>query len=166
MNNLLKNPIVKFILLAGLLYLSWFSLYELYLKENTQFDRYIIDNVIVVSGFILEILGYDLIPNPHPDDPIRTIGIDGTHGVWIGDPCNGISIFGIFTIFILAYPGKWKNKLWFIPLGILIIHLVNAIRIAALAIIVKIDISYLEFNHNYTFTIFVYSFVFLLWFWW
>ncbi|MGY6561830.1 MAG: exosortase X [Luteibaculaceae bacterium] len=162
----LKNPVVKFLLTAALLYLAWYSLYELVLKNYTNFDRLVIDNVIWIAGVMLQSFGFDLIPNPHPDDPIRTIGIDGSHGVWVGDPCNGISIFGLFALFVVAYPGKWINKLWFIPMGILIIHLANAIRIAALAAIVYYDPSKLEFNHTYTFTIFVYSFVVLLWYIW
>jgi exosortase family protein XrtF len=166
MKNLLKNAVTLFLAKAFILYIGWYSFYEFYLKDHTRFDRIIIDNVITISAFLLKVLGYELIPNPHPEDPIRTIGIDGTHGVWVGDPCNGISIFGLFAIFIVAYPGKWLHKLWFIPLGIISIHLANAIRIAALAIIVDIDVSLLEFNHNYTFTIFVYSIVILLWYWW
>ena len=48
----------------------------------------------------------------------------------------------------------------------LIIHLINAIRIVALAIIVDVNPDWLYFNHNYTFNIIVYSFVFILWYIW
>jgi exosortase family protein XrtF len=97
---------------------------------------------------------------------MRTLGIDGTHGLWIGDPCNGITLFALFTGFVIAYPGPVKRKIWFIPLGLFAIHIVNILRIVALAFITLYAPSYLEFNHTYTFTIIVYSFVFFLWMLW
>jgi exosortase family protein XrtF len=161
-----QNPLFKFLFIAGFLLLSWNFLYDLYLKPNTQIDRYVIDNLISVSGFVLTSVGYELMPTPPAAQQIRTIGIDGSSGVWIGDPCNGIILFALFLVFMIAYPGPWKKKLWYIPLGLVIIHLVNIIRIIALTIIVTIDINWLEFNHNYTFYIFVYGAVFALWYYW
>ena len=97
---------------------------------------------------------------------MRIVGIDGTLGVWIGDPCNGFSLFALFLIFMITYPGPWKQKLWYIPLGLLAIHLVNVLRIVALTIILDNNSEWLDFNHNYTFNIIVYSFVFFLWYIW
>ena len=79
------------------------------------------------------------------------------HGVWIGEPCNGVKIFGLFTLFILAFPGSWKKKLWFIPLGIFIVHTANAIRIALLTIMSAENPKALDFNHNITFQVIVYG---------
>jgi hypothetical protein len=36
-------------------------------------------------------------------------------GVWVGDECNGFKLFSIFSIFVIAFPGSWKTKAWFIP---------------------------------------------------
>lgn len=146
--------------------IGWNFVYELYIHPNTQFDRYVIDNLIFLSSILLEGLGYDLMPAPPAAQQIRTIGIDGSFGVWIGDPCNGIALFSLFLIFMLAYPGPIKKKLWYIPLGLVIIHLVNVIRISALVIIVDINPNWLDFNHNYTFYIMVYATVFALWYIW
>ena len=60
----------------------------------------------------------------------------------------------------------WKKKLWFIPLGIFIVHTANAIRIAALTIISAENPKALDFNHNITFQVIVYGLIFLLWYWW
>lgn len=160
------NPLYRFLTIAGLLLISWNLLYDEYLHENTMLDRYVVDNLIFFSSIILEAMGYDLMPSPPAAQQIRTIGIDGSIGVWIGDPCNGIALFALFLIFMLAYPGPVSKKLWYIPLGLLIIHAVNIIRIVALTIIVYIDYNWLDFNHNYTFYLFVYSAVFLLWYFW
>lgn len=164
--SLFLNPLIKFLVTAGVLLLGWNLLYELYLHPYTLIDRYVVDNLIFFSSILLEGLGYDLMPAPPAAQQIRTIGIDGTTGVWIGDPCNGIELFALFLIFMLAYPGPVRKKLWYIPMGLIIIHFVNILRISALTIIVDIDPSWLEFNHNYTFYIIVYSAVFALWYFW
>ena len=57
----------------------------------------------------------------------RVIGIDGSGGLWIGDNCNGIALFGLFSGFIIAFPGKWWKKIIYIPIGIVLIEFVNVI---------------------------------------
>ena len=164
--GLLANPLLRFLIIAGVLLLGWNLVYELYLHSNTMLDRIVIDNLIFFSSIILEGMGYELMPTPPAAQQIRTIGIDGSIGVWIGDPCNGIALFALFIIFMLAYPGPLLKKLWYIPLGLILIHIVNIIRITALTIIVDINPDWLDFNHNYTFYVFVYSAVFILWYIW
>lgn len=156
----------RFIVLAAILYLGWYILYELYLHPWGKLDRLVIENLIWIAGLILRGMGYELLPSPPEDVGIRTIGIDGTHGLWIGDPCNGLTLFALFSIFVIAYPGPIRKKAWFIPLGMIGIHLINALRVVALSIIVTYDYAYLDFNHTYTFSIIVYGFVFFLWYVW
>jgi exosortase family protein XrtF len=127
----------------------------------------VIRNLESVSGFILESLGFNLISESEISS-IRTIGIDGTHGLWIGDPCNGLTLFALFTGFVLVYPGNWQRKALFIPFGIVTIHMLNIVRIVGLTLTVYFfpDPEILDFNHTYTFTILVYGYVFYLWFLW
>ena len=156
---------LAFLWRAGIFYLLWLLLYHFLLASHTLLDRFVIDNLIDIASTGLRVIGYELIPNPAENEPIRTIGIDGTHGLWVGDPCNGLTLFAVFLSFMLAIPGKFLPKIWFIPLGLLCIHLANATRIMLLTIIVEIDYNYLDFNHNYTFTIFVYGIIIGLWWW-
>ena len=115
-----------------------------------------------LSGAILTGLGYTLLPEPDSEH-YRTIGVQGGSDLWVGDPCNGVALFAVFLIFLIAYPGPWRHKLWFAPLGLLSIHLINALRIVVLAIVVTIDYELLNFQHDYTFYVIVYGWVFLLW---
>jgi exosortase family protein XrtF len=165
MKSLIKNPAIIFFLKALGLYIAWFMLYELWLHPDTKFDLLVIDNIIWLSSGILEGLGYTLINYPY-DKALRSIGIDGTHGLWVGDPCNGITLFALFAGFIIAFPGKLKHKLWFMPIGLLSIHLINIFRVAGLAITLLYFPDYIDFNHTYTFTLLVYSWVFFLWVLW
>ncbi len=161
-----RDPLLRFLLLAASLYAAWYLLYSFVLHPWGALDSGVINSLITWSGAILTLLGYDLIPEPVNADNIRTIGVEGGHLLWIGDPCNGVGLFAVFLIFLIAYGGPWKHKLWFGTLGILTIHLVNALRVAALCIVVSINYEWLNFNHDYTFYVIVYGWVFFLWYIW
>lgn len=159
------DPILRFFLTAGLLYAGWYLLYDLVIHPARTFDLAVIDSIMSVSGAMLRMLGYELLPEPD-FDLNRYIGVQGGSHLWIGDPCNGVGLFAVFTIFILAYPGPVKHKVWYIALGLLSIHLINCLRVVALCLITTIDYELLTFNHDYTFYVIVYSWVFLLWYIW
>jgi len=161
----LKNKITRFFIYAGALYLSWFLLYELFIKPHTSIDEKLIGVIISHADFILKITGFTTYRAVEEDD-MQLLGIDGAHPIWIGTPCNALTLFAFFSLFIIAFPGNLKQKLWFIPLGILIIHLANLVRVVGLVLISFYRPEYLEFNHTYTFTVFVYAIIFALWMWW
>lgn len=162
-----SDPFYRFLLKAVFLYVLWYVVYQQWLHPQGILDIAVIRNLELISSGILEFLGYSLISESEISS-IRTIGIDGTHGLWIGDPCNGLTLFSLFAGFVIVYPGPWKKKLWFIPLGLISIHLINVLRIIGLALTVYYfpDPEILDFNHTYTFTIIVYGYVFGLWYLW
>ena len=119
------------------------------------------------SNFILNSFGFNTLIEVQNEIVItKIIGNDFDHGVWIGEPCNGVKLFGVFSIFIIAFPGRLKSKIWFIPIGILIIHFANVIRIAILTVISSNNPKILDFNHNVTFQVIIYSIILILWFVW
>ncbi len=161
-----RDPLLRFLSVSVLLYAGWYLLYSFIIHPWHRVDRAVIDGLIALSGLLLRALGYTLIPEPINAEHLRTIGVEGGHLLWIGDPCSGLSLFAVFLVFIIAYPGPWRHKLWFAALGVLTIHLINALRVAALCVIVSIDYEWLNFNHDYTFYVIVYGWVFLLWYLW
>ena len=80
--------------------------------------------------------------------------------------CSGIKQMFIFTTIIIFSRGFWKHKLWFIPLGLLICHTYNIIRISFLGWIVEYHIAQFNFFHEYVTKYIFYSIIFLLWVWW
>jgi len=167
LSDIWTDPLYRFLLKAVFLFLLWYFVYELWLHPNTGIDMFVIRNLEDLSSWLLGLTGFQLIPDSDIDS-IRTVGIDGTSGVWIGDPCNGLTLFSLFAGFVIAYPGSVMKKLWFIPLGLALIHALNVLRIAGLALILHYfpDPDILEFNHTYTFTLIVYGFVLYLWYLW
>lgn len=160
-----NSPPALFLIKALVLYIVWYLVYELWLHPYTDIDLWVIDNIITISENLLTAFGFIIIPEVY-DASFRTIGLDGTHGVWIGDSCNGITIFALFTGFIIAYPGKISKKIVYIIVGIISIHVLNIIRIMALTIILLYAPESLEFNHTYTFTTLMYAYIFFLWYLW
>ncbi len=166
LSKIKNNQAVLFLLKSAGLYVVWFILYDLFLHPESKVDYLLINNLTDICVWVLKSVGYTMMQVPADADVMGVVGIDGSNGVLIGYPCNGLELFALFTGFVIAFPGKIKNKFWFIPLGILVIHLTNIIRILALAIIAYKSPNYLEFNHNYTFTVSVYVIVFALWMIW
>lgn len=165
MLKLFKQSHFRFFAISGLVYLLWVICYEFFIIPKTNLDEKIISNIVDASELILRFFSHDTYASKD-DLNMQMIGVDGAHPVWIGRPCNGISVMAIFAIFILVFPGKLKHKLWFLPAGIIVIHIVNILRVCALAAISYYKPSYLYFNHTYTFTIIVYGLIFILWMVW
>lgn len=160
-----SNPFVRFIFTAGLLYLLLYLAYQFVVRRYTLYDQAFISFIIRGAVDLLHFLGYDTFMVLQDRD-MQVMGIDGSNGVWIGSNCNAIKLFGLFAVFIIAYPGHQKHKWWFIPAGIAAIHLLNIVRVAMLAIIANYDYTWLDFNHTYTFNFIVYAFIFTLWMIW
>ena len=168
-----KSPAIKFVLLFITLVTLWFTfytyIYKLELLFGLNFDSLTFISKILSqqSNFILNAMGFDATTEVEGKIVIsKVLNYNYNHGVWIGEPCNGVKIFGLFSIFIICFEGNFKNKLWFIPLGISIIHFLNILRIASLTIIAAINPYFLNFNHNVTFQISVYGIMLVLWFFW
>lgn len=84
----------------------------------------------------------------------------------IYEGCNGLNVMIIFVAFLVAYTGNTQRLLWFIPFGILMIHLMNLGRIILLFFVAEYYENYLYFTHKYLFTAVIYLGVLALWYWW
>jgi exosortase family protein XrtF len=161
----LPSALFRFFTTAFILYASLFLFYQFLIKKYSSYDQQFIGHIIYSAEKILHLVGYSTF-KVLQDLDLQVIGIDGSNGVWIGSECNAIKLFCLFSVFIIAYPGPRKHKLWYVPLGILSIHLLNILRVVALTIIAKESPHLLDFNHSYVFTFLIYAFIFSLWMIW
>jgi exosortase family protein XrtF len=160
-----QNRFLKFILISSISYFLLYLLHEFVIKRYTFLDQRFIGHIINSADMVLKMLGFKTF-KALSDHDFQVIGIDGSEGVWIGASCNAITLFFLFGVFVVAYPGHQKSKLWFVPMGIITIHILNIFRVCALAWIAKHHPDYLDFNHTYTFTFMVYCYIFILWMLW
>ena len=80
--------------------------------------------------------------------------------------CTGIKQAYIFCCIIAFYRGPWLKKLWYIPLGLVIIHLFNIFRIAFIAGFFKYNPDSFDFLHEHLFKYLFYGIIFLMWVFW
>ena len=96
----------------------------------------------------------------------KVIYIEGTQGIFLDRGCLARNLMGLYVGFVLAYPGPLKHKLWYIPIGVLLINIFNVFRLGGLAIVVKCCPEHVDINHHYIFKMVVFALILLLWYIW
>jgi exosortase/archaeosortase family protein len=128
--------------------------------KNSSIPFYITKSLLLLSQFYLKIIGYNSIII---GNKIQIIGAKGLHIIY---GCLGISHIALFTGLIISYPGKIINKLWYIPLGILIIDIVNAFRLSMFTLAIARIPEHAELIHYYVTRITIYLSIFFMWIIW
>ena len=155
-------PRWQFLLTAAGLYLGWLLLYEGVIAPDGRLDQWLSINIAVASAGLLRGLGFAASVSGN----ISVLLMDGRPAVIVGTPCNGLVIYTLFAGFIIAFPAPLRAKLWFIPLGVILLYLLNIVRVGALALNQHYAHQSVDFNHHYTFSFVVYGCICLLWMWW
>ncbi|MEI6747725.1 MAG: archaeosortase/exosortase family protein [Bacteroidota bacterium] len=86
--------------------------------------------------------------------------------VAINSSCSGLKIFLQFIVLMVLFPGPWKHKLWYIPAGLVMIHVTNIFRIVGLAQVTVSLPQYWNFSHDYFFRPLFYVVIFIMWVIW
>lgn len=156
-----KKQLLKgFGIKAGITFLVWMILYYGFIIPDGRLNHFLTQQVINGTTFGLSVLGYE---TKGVDDMVF---IDGQPVVLVADACNGLELFALYVGFLLCFPGKWKYKAFFIPIGVGLIFVINVIREIVLALNYKFFQETFDFNHKYTYVLVVYLFVFVLWRFW
>ncbi|MGE5424347.1 MAG: archaeosortase/exosortase family protein [Syntrophothermus sp.] len=77
--------------------------------------------------------------------------------------CSGIKQILQFVVLMMIFPGPWKHKLWYIPMGAVIVFLVNVLRILLLCVVMNYLPRYFNFTHDYPLRVIFYVVIFILW---
>lgn len=84
----------------------------------------------------------------------------------VAESCSGLKQFFQIAVLFLVYPGPWKHKAWYIPLGFAAIHLTNIVRVVALSVWMAHDVPYWQFAHDWIMRPMYYVVIFALWYIW
>ncbi len=122
-----RPPLVGFVVRALLVFAVWFVVYDLWLLPDGRIDAVLSQVVARISGGALALLGGEVAVSG------RVVRLDGASGIVVEDGCNGLTTLGLFVGFVLAYPGSWRRRAAFIPMGLAVIAVVNIVRVAGLA---------------------------------
>lgn len=129
-------------------------------------NHYLTYNTASISSVVLNIFSdHEFTLSPFAEQNTYLFK-DGIPVVLIEHGCNGLILMVLFAGFVVAFPGPWRTKLWFVPMGILAIYLINSLRVIGLAVNQMVSKSSFDFNHKYTFTILIYGAIFYFWMVW
>ncbi|MDR1653010.1 MAG: exosortase/archaeosortase family protein [Prevotellaceae bacterium] len=87
-------------------------------------------------------------------------------GIRIVWGCTAIKQSYIFICIIAFYRGSWKNKLWYVPAGLIVIYLFNILRICIIAIVTKYYHEWFYFTHEIFLKLVFYFVIFMMWVLW
>ncbi len=130
--------------------------------DFSSFFNYTSSNVAKVVHFILNSLGYNTLLFSN-NVIMHQESQHYAHVVW---GCTSIKQTYIFICLIAFYRGNWKNKLWYIPLGILLIYFFNIFRIAFIIGVIDERPELFAFLHEHIMKYLFYLFIFGLWAFW
>ncbi|PVY38692.1 exosortase X [Pontibacter virosus] len=149
--------VLRFLIFSLSLCIVWFLVYDFWLS---LLDNWLSLKIVHSTVHFLSFIGYNADANG------IMVQIDGADTVFVYHACNGMVLMALFTGFIVAFPGPIIKKLFFIPIGLLLIYILNILRVSALALNAHHFSYTVDFNHKYTFTIIVYAAIFVLWMIW
>jgi exosortase family protein XrtF len=141
-----------------------FYLYQFDIKNN-EVDGFTKLVSTQVEQIILFFKGHAHI-ELHSTQPCYKFYYNGKYVSRIIEGCNALSVIILFIAFVISFPGKLSNTIYFIISGSLIIHVLNIIRIALLMVAFY---NFPEANfilHDILFPLVIYGVVFILWIIW
>ncbi|MFH1120035.1 MAG: exosortase/archaeosortase family protein [Bacteroidota bacterium] len=86
--------------------------------------------------------------------------------VGVDESCSGLKQFYQIAVLFILFPGPWKHKIWYIPMGIIVMFITNVSRIVILSLVVIWQPGYWDFTHDWIMRPFFYVVIFILWVIW
>ncbi|MEM7009117.1 MAG: exosortase H [Thermodesulfobacteriota bacterium] len=119
--------VLRFILTYVILMGAFFLLIGLEpVKQVLDINGGYSEAIVVMTAKILELFGINSTYNGTLIN-LPSITLDVAFG------CNGLEAVMIYTVAVLTFPASWKDKIFGIVGGFLVIQVLNLIRIVALA---------------------------------
>lgn len=142
------------------IYALWYVVYDLWLLPAGWLDEWVSHRVVDLSTLLLSVSGFEVFSQA------RDIYVSGAPGIRVVNGCNGLSTIGLFIGFVVAFPGRWVHRAWFLPAGAAVVFFANVFRVSLLGALQKIWPGAFEFIHGLGAPAFFYLIVFLLWVLW
>jgi exosortase/archaeosortase family protein len=168
-NKWIKDPANLFVLNMVVVYAAW-KLFSFYVKcsdgyVHVAWIKFIIflgTGYATVTSFILNILGERTMHSG-----IQILYPVQNRAIRVEDHCLAIPAMVIFVGTITLFRGNWKDKLWFIPMGIFFIAIINILRLIFVCeTFVYFTRRFFEINHSVIYVVITYALIFILIIWW
>ncbi|MBN2615538.1 MAG: archaeosortase/exosortase family protein [Bacteroidales bacterium] len=145
-------------------WLWWDGGLESWLRTHAFFnetEEFLAHQVFLPASWIVEhVLRYPI----HTEH--NTLFFANNGYIAVEGSCSGLKQFYQWFFLMLLFPGPWKRKLWYIPLGIVTIHLYNILRIVILSVVIVHWPAHWGFIHHWVMRPLYYGVIFILWVLW
>lgn len=151
-------------LLDGVLFIDKFKLFTfrtltLSLMEANKYLMHLFFNIDLTNG-------YEIVMFQGRMEPQGYVYLCNNVLYIIGSGCLAHELMFYFAGLIIVIPGPWKHKLWYIPAGIIAIHIMNILRMFGLSITQFYFKEYFDVIHHGVFRMIIYAITFIFWVIW
>ena len=162
---------------VGLFFVLIFSFHLLYNLWNYTLDYWpvkgLVDKLFAWASTLLfgqstwtleHIIGMDFVTQKHT---ILFLNNEGTYSaVTVAPECTSLKQWMHWLFLMIIFPGPWKHKAWYIPLGLVIIEFTNVVRIVGICLFLRPYPNDFALAHDVIFKIMFYVVIFLMWMLW
>ena len=141
-------------------------LYGLYVESYDPQPDAVTRLVTAQTSWLLDLAGYETSFHDVPGESNIAFKESQDVVLYVYEGCNGINVMIVFIAFLFAFGGSLRKMALFLPLGVLIIHLFNLLRITFLFYLALHHSNQFYFYHKYLFTATLYAVVLGLWALW
>ncbi len=164
-SNKLKKEILRYTISFFFAWLvsaliSDFPYFKNLIIKSIGLDKDLNNLTIFLIESILNIFGFPTFSQGN------FIKIVGANGLTVAYGCLGFRELAFFVIFILLQTGSCKNKLWYIPSGVILLILMNVIRIVIIAIVQYNSPENTDKTHEFISPALMYPTILFLWLFW
>lgn len=157
-----------FLLILGFhfLYLFWVKLHFWPIADTIKsFFEWASSILFNQSQWVLEhVFNVDIVTYKHS---LGLLNNEGTYSfVAVAPECTSLKQWMHWLFLMLIFPGPWRHKAWYIPLGLIIIEFVNVVRVTGILMMLKYWPDNFALFHNYIFKVFFYFMIFVMWVIW
>ena len=159
---------------VGLFFVLIFSFHILYVIWNEGMDYWpiksLVDKLFVWASALLfgqstwtleHVFNMDFVTN---NQTIMFLNNEGTYSaVTVAPECTSLKQWMHWLFLMLIFPGPWKHKVWYIPLGLVIIEFTNVVRIVGICLFLRPFPHDFALAHDGIFKIMFYVVIFLMW---
>ena len=162
---------------VGLFFVLIFSFHVLYVIWNEYMDYWpiksLVDRLFVWASALLfdqstwtleHIFRMDFVTK---DQTIAFLNNEDTwSAVTVAPECTSLKQWMHWLFLMLIFPGPWKHKAWYIPLGLIIIEFVNVARVVGICLFLRPYPHDFALAHDGIFKVMFYVVIFLMWMIW
>jgi exosortase family protein XrtF len=160
------RPAFRFLGTFLLIYFVGNLLYGVFIESYDREPDPVTRIVTLQSASLLRFFGYNTSVQDSFGRPTVMMKEEESLVLRVYEGCNGLNVMIVFVAFLFAFKGSIRQVLWFLPFGLVVIHVANLLRVILLYYTALHHQQLFYYFHKYFFTAILYLIVFGLWALW